>query len=33
MDEIQIKHLARLSEIQLTDEEVEELKKEFDTIL
>jgi Asp-tRNA(Asn)/Glu-tRNA(Gln) amidotransferase C subunit len=33
MDEKQIRHLARLSEIQLTDKEIEELEKEFDTIL
>ena len=29
----QIKYLAKLSAISLTDEEVEEMKKEFDVIL
>ena len=33
MTEEQIKHLARLAEIKLTDEEVEKMKKEFDVLL
>jgi len=33
MTEEQIKHLARLAEIQLSDEEVEKMKDEFDVLL
>ena len=33
MTEEQIKHLARLAEIKLTDEDVEKLEKEFDALL
>jgi len=33
MTEEQIRHLARLSEIELTDEDVENMKKEFNSLL
>jgi aspartyl/glutamyl-tRNA(Asn/Gln) amidotransferase C subunit len=33
MNEEQIKHLARLAEIHLSDEELSKMKKEFDVIL
>jgi hypothetical protein len=33
MTEEQIRHLARLSEIQLSDEEVEKMKNEFNELL
>jgi len=33
MTEEQIKHLARLAELQLSEEEVQNMKKEFDAIL
>jgi len=33
MTEEQIKHLAKLAEIQLSDDEIENMKKEFDSIL
>jgi len=33
MTEEQIKHLARLAELQLSEDEIDEMKKEFDAIL
>ena len=33
MTEEQIKHLSRLAELQLSEEEVQNMKKEFDAIL
>ena len=33
MTEEQIKHLARLAELQLSEDEIDEMKKKFDAIL